>query len=55
VYWEVRMTIIWAQNLNPRMTIKREWREYHLVQTNGAVLFYALSHNVIDKCQGSRV
>jgi hypothetical protein len=24
VYWEVRMTIIWEQNLSRRMTIKRE-------------------------------
>jgi ABC-type siderophore export system fused ATPase/permease subunit len=28
VYWNVRMTIIWEQNLNSRMTIKRERREY---------------------------
>jgi hypothetical protein len=28
VYWKVRMTIIWAQHLNPRMTIKKKWREY---------------------------
>jgi hypothetical protein len=27
VYWIVRMAIIRAQNLNPRMTIKREQRE----------------------------
>jgi hypothetical protein len=27
VYWEVRMTIIWGQNLNAIMTIKRGWRE----------------------------
>jgi hypothetical protein len=27
VYCKVRMTIIWAQNLHPKMTTKREQRE----------------------------